>query len=223
MGHRGVLWLRPLGGGALSPEVSNSDPFYERVGGMGQAQRAGVSEDPRGEAHRRLARGGPHRSRDQPVPLPLSGRPRRSWGQRPPCARRKEGRERSAPPETRERSTGRPPLVRDETRSPRRGRDRDPRSKQGHCPAVLGLADRLRRTDGRRTARPPGYAERARGHPPGPPLAPRSSTSTSKDPDEPGHDGDAPRKRRRSSRRSTGRSSHLFLDGLDPAPGSASR
>jgi len=39
VGHRGVLWLHPLGGGALSPEVSNSDPFYEKVGGMGQARR----------------------------------------------------------------------------------------------------------------------------------------------------------------------------------------
>ncbi|MGD0588513.1 MAG: alkaline phosphatase family protein [Thermoplasmata archaeon] len=39
VGHRGVLWLHPLDGGPLSPEVSNSDPFYEKVGGMGQARR----------------------------------------------------------------------------------------------------------------------------------------------------------------------------------------
>jgi len=39
VGHRGVLWLHPTGGGPLSPEVSNSDPFYEKVGGMGQARR----------------------------------------------------------------------------------------------------------------------------------------------------------------------------------------
>ena len=39
VGHRGVLWLHPLSGGPLSPEVSNADPFYERVGGMGQARR----------------------------------------------------------------------------------------------------------------------------------------------------------------------------------------
>jgi len=39
VGHRGVLWLHPLDGGALSPNISNSDPFYERVGGMGQARR----------------------------------------------------------------------------------------------------------------------------------------------------------------------------------------
>jgi 2,3-bisphosphoglycerate-independent phosphoglycerate mutase len=38
VGHRGVLWLHPTGGGPLSPEVSNADPFYERVGGMGQAR-----------------------------------------------------------------------------------------------------------------------------------------------------------------------------------------
>jgi len=39
VGHRGVLWLHPTEGGALSPEVTNADPFYERVGGMGQARR----------------------------------------------------------------------------------------------------------------------------------------------------------------------------------------
>ncbi len=39
VGHRGVLWLRPESGGALSPNVSNADPFYEKVGGMGQARR----------------------------------------------------------------------------------------------------------------------------------------------------------------------------------------
>jgi 2,3-bisphosphoglycerate-independent phosphoglycerate mutase len=37
-----VLWLHPVEGGPLSPEVSNSDPFYERVGGMGQARRPEV-------------------------------------------------------------------------------------------------------------------------------------------------------------------------------------
>ena len=39
VGHRGVLWLHPLSNGPLSPEVSNADPFYEKVGGMGQARR----------------------------------------------------------------------------------------------------------------------------------------------------------------------------------------
>ena len=39
VGHRGVLWLHPRDGTSLSPEVSNSDPFYEKVGGMGQARR----------------------------------------------------------------------------------------------------------------------------------------------------------------------------------------
>ncbi len=39
VGHRGVLWLHPTTGGRLSPHVSNSDPFYEKVGGMGQARR----------------------------------------------------------------------------------------------------------------------------------------------------------------------------------------
>jgi 2,3-bisphosphoglycerate-independent phosphoglycerate mutase len=39
VGHRGVLWLHPETGGPLSPNISNSDPFYERVGGMGHARR----------------------------------------------------------------------------------------------------------------------------------------------------------------------------------------
>ncbi|HLM69767.1 MAG TPA: alkaline phosphatase family protein [Thermoplasmata archaeon] len=39
VGHRGVLWLHPESGGPLSSEVSNADPFYEKVGGMGQARR----------------------------------------------------------------------------------------------------------------------------------------------------------------------------------------
>lgn len=38
IGHRGVLWLHPTDGRPLSPEVSNSDPFYERTGGMGHAR-----------------------------------------------------------------------------------------------------------------------------------------------------------------------------------------
>jgi 2,3-bisphosphoglycerate-independent phosphoglycerate mutase len=38
VGHRGVLWLHPTDGQSLSSEVSNSDPFYEKVGGMGQAR-----------------------------------------------------------------------------------------------------------------------------------------------------------------------------------------
>lgn len=37
VGHRGVLWLHPTRDGSLSPNVSNADPFYERVGGMGRA------------------------------------------------------------------------------------------------------------------------------------------------------------------------------------------
>jgi 2,3-bisphosphoglycerate-independent phosphoglycerate mutase len=38
VGHRGVLWLHPVNGGALSAQVSNSDPFYEKHGGLGQAR-----------------------------------------------------------------------------------------------------------------------------------------------------------------------------------------
>jgi 2,3-bisphosphoglycerate-independent phosphoglycerate mutase len=39
VGHRGVLWLRPTRDGPLSSEISNADPFYEKVGGMGMARR----------------------------------------------------------------------------------------------------------------------------------------------------------------------------------------
>lgn len=42
VGHRGVLWLRPTDRRALSPAISNSDPFYEKVGGMGRAVRSEV-------------------------------------------------------------------------------------------------------------------------------------------------------------------------------------
>jgi len=38
VGHRGVLWLHPVDGSTLSSEISNSDPFYERVGGLGRAR-----------------------------------------------------------------------------------------------------------------------------------------------------------------------------------------
>ena len=39
VGHRGVLWLHPVAGGPLSSNITNADPFYEKVGGMGQARR----------------------------------------------------------------------------------------------------------------------------------------------------------------------------------------
>ena len=39
VGHRGVLWLRSTSGEALSANISNSDPFYEKRGGMGQARQ----------------------------------------------------------------------------------------------------------------------------------------------------------------------------------------
>jgi 2,3-bisphosphoglycerate-independent phosphoglycerate mutase len=38
IGHRGVLWLHPTDGVPLSADVSNSDPFYERTGGMGHVR-----------------------------------------------------------------------------------------------------------------------------------------------------------------------------------------
>jgi 2,3-bisphosphoglycerate-independent phosphoglycerate mutase len=39
VGHRGVLWLRPDPSSPLSPEISNADPFYVKVGGLGHARR----------------------------------------------------------------------------------------------------------------------------------------------------------------------------------------
>jgi 2,3-bisphosphoglycerate-independent phosphoglycerate mutase len=42
VGHRGVLWLRPLEGGPLSAAISNADPFYEKKGGLGQARQPAV-------------------------------------------------------------------------------------------------------------------------------------------------------------------------------------
>ncbi|HXQ48436.1 MAG TPA: alkaline phosphatase family protein, partial [Thermoplasmata archaeon] len=39
VGHRGVLWLRATSDGALSPNITNADPFYEKKGGMGQARQ----------------------------------------------------------------------------------------------------------------------------------------------------------------------------------------
>jgi 2,3-bisphosphoglycerate-independent phosphoglycerate mutase len=44
VGHRGVLRVRSREGPRLSPEISNSDPFYERVGGLGRARKVA---DPR--------------------------------------------------------------------------------------------------------------------------------------------------------------------------------
>jgi len=38
IGHRGVARLHPTDGRPLSPNVSNTDPFYEREGGLGQAR-----------------------------------------------------------------------------------------------------------------------------------------------------------------------------------------
>jgi 2,3-bisphosphoglycerate-independent phosphoglycerate mutase len=46
VGHRGVLWLHPVDGGRLSANVSNADPFYEKVGGMGQAVRPAEARIP---------------------------------------------------------------------------------------------------------------------------------------------------------------------------------
>ncbi|MCI4366006.1 MAG: alkaline phosphatase family protein [Thermoplasmata archaeon] len=39
VGHRGVLWLRAGPDETLSPNISNADPFYEKLGGMGSARR----------------------------------------------------------------------------------------------------------------------------------------------------------------------------------------
>jgi 2,3-bisphosphoglycerate-independent phosphoglycerate mutase len=39
VGHRGVVRLKAVSGGPLSADISNSDPFYERVGRAGHALR----------------------------------------------------------------------------------------------------------------------------------------------------------------------------------------
>jgi 2,3-bisphosphoglycerate-independent phosphoglycerate mutase len=39
VGHRGVLWLHPTDGTELSGNISNADPFYDKLGGMGQARK----------------------------------------------------------------------------------------------------------------------------------------------------------------------------------------
>lgn len=39
VGHRGVVLLTPAPHSPLSPEVSNSDPFYAKLGGLGRALR----------------------------------------------------------------------------------------------------------------------------------------------------------------------------------------
>jgi 2,3-bisphosphoglycerate-independent phosphoglycerate mutase len=39
VGHRGVLWLHPTDGRSLSPSISNADPYYDQVGGAGEARR----------------------------------------------------------------------------------------------------------------------------------------------------------------------------------------
>lgn len=61
VGHRGVVVLRDRSGAALSPNVSNSDPFYVKDGGLGHAVRPSdpklLSVRPLGEdpAERRTA------------------------------------------------------------------------------------------------------------------------------------------------------------------------
>ena len=46
VGHRGVLWLHPTDGSRLSSGISNADPFYEKIGGMGKAIRPEVPRVP---------------------------------------------------------------------------------------------------------------------------------------------------------------------------------
>ncbi len=49
VGHRGVLWLRATSGGPLSANISNADPFYEKKGGMGQARQPTIPRIPASE------------------------------------------------------------------------------------------------------------------------------------------------------------------------------
>ena len=125
VGHRGV-WLHPLGGGSLSPEVSNADPFYEKVGGMGQARRPEAPKllevtptDASGEAARTARAINLFLDRARPV---LAGH----RAERPPSDGREEDCERPPRSKRRKRSLAGPTrLVRGEARGPRSGVDRD--------------------------------------------------------------------------------------------------
>jgi 2,3-bisphosphoglycerate-independent phosphoglycerate mutase len=46
VGHRGVLWFRSTSGEPLSANVSNADPFYEKTGGLGRALQPASSRIP---------------------------------------------------------------------------------------------------------------------------------------------------------------------------------
>ncbi len=190
VGHRGVLWLHPTDGRPLSPEISNADPFYDKVGGMGQARRP---EEPRlrpvaaldGSPEAARTAGAVNRLLDRVAPL-LTGHPvnarRALRGQRIANA-------------LLVRNAGRPPahpLPAFAERHGRRGAALTEMPVERGIARVLGLEDRYVGPMG--ADRAAGYRERAR-------IARELLTEFPfvyvhlKGPDEPGHDGDAEAKR----------------------------
>ena len=209
VGHRGVLWLHPTSGGRLSPNISNADPFYEKVGGMGQARRPEEPRvlvvkplDPSAEAARTAAAINTFLDRVGPV---LSGH--RVNARRAIAGKKIANgllvRNAGALPV--------PPPPSFQARYGVRGAALTEMPVERGIARILGLEDRYVGPMG--PDRDAGYRERAR-------IARELLGGASfvyvhlKGPDEPGHDGDAPLKREIIE--SIDRSFFgPFLDGLD--------
>jgi 2,3-bisphosphoglycerate-independent phosphoglycerate mutase len=190
VGHRGVLWLRPGRSSSLSPEISNADPYYERIGGLGHARRP---DRPKVETVRPLSGAeGSARAADavnrflERVPSILEGHPindaRRSRGEK--LANGLLVRDAGALPPT--------PIAPFSTRWSAQGAALTEMPVERGIARVLGLEDRFVGPLG--ADRELGYKERA--------CATRGLVDAYpfvyvhlKGPDEPGHDGDAERKR----------------------------
>ncbi len=190
VGHRGVLWLRPNDGKSLSPEISNADPFYEKVGGMGQARTA---SDARLRTVEPLD-GTPAAARTARAVNTLLERIRPILADHPVNDDR---RGRAAPEATGllVRNAGALPRTPVEPFAHRYGRSGAALTEmpvERGIAKLLGLADRY--VGPMPADRDAGYRERARQA--------RELLASSpflyvhlKGPDEPGHDGDAERKR----------------------------
>jgi 2,3-bisphosphoglycerate-independent phosphoglycerate mutase len=189
VGHRGVLWLHPTDDRPLSADVSNSDPFYEKVGGMGRAVQVGsprplpVRPLDESEAARRTAEA-VNRFLERASPL-LAGHTVN--------ARRAMGRKRIANALLL-RNAGmlpRPPPARFEERYRMAGAAITEMPVERGLARLFGLEDRFVGPMGAdRAAALQERARRTRGA-----LEERPFVYVHlKGPDEPGHDGDAARK-----------------------------
>ena len=190
VGHRGILWLRPTSAGPLSPEVSNADPFYEKVGGMGRARRPPeprvqpvrpLDDTPAAERtataiNRFLERVGPVLERD-----PVNAA-RGAAGQKVASGLllRNAGAVPERPPPSFAARYGLP------------GAGLTEMPVERGIARLLGLEDRFVGPMG--ADRPAGYRQRAAGTLELLGRFPFVYVHL-KGPDEPGHDGDAPRKR----------------------------